>query len=48
MSQLVALSVSIGLLGGIATILYLNLGLLIWAGFIAWPASSIRAATGTR
>ena len=33
MSQLVALSVSIGLLGGI---LYLNLGLLIWAGFIAW------------
>ena len=36
MSQLVALSVSIGLLGGIATILYLNLGLLIWAGFIAW------------
>src|SRR5262245_54034241 len=33
MSQLVALSVSIGLLGGIATILYLNLGLLIWAGF---------------
>jgi hypothetical protein len=36
MSQLVALSVSIGLLGGIATILYLNVGLLIWAGFIAW------------
>jgi len=36
MSQLVALSVSIGLLGGIATILYLNLGLLIWAWFIAW------------
>ena len=36
MSQLVALSVSIGLLGGIATILYLKLGLLIWAGFIAW------------
>jgi hypothetical protein len=36
MSQLVALSVSIGLLGGIATFLYLNLGLAIWAGFIAW------------
>jgi hypothetical protein len=36
MSQLVALSVSIGLLGGIATILYLKVGLLIWAGFIAW------------
>lgn len=36
MSQLVALSVSIGVLGGIATFLYLKLGLLIWAGFIAW------------
>jgi hypothetical protein len=36
MSQLVALSVSIGVLGGIATILYLKVGLLIWAGFIAW------------
>ena len=36
MSQLVALSVSIGLLGGIATFLYLKLHLLIWAGFIAW------------
>lgn len=36
MSQLVALSVSIGLLGGVATFLYLKLGLLIWAGFIAW------------
>jgi len=36
MSQLVALSVSIGLLGGIATFLYLKIGLLIWAGFIAW------------
>jgi Protein of unknown function (DUF1097) len=32
----VALSVSIGLLGGIATILYLKLGLLIWAAFLAW------------
>jgi hypothetical protein len=36
MSQLVALSVSIGLLGGVATWLYLTTGLLIWAGFIAW------------
>jgi hypothetical protein len=36
MSSLVALSVSIGILGGIATILYLKVGLLIWAGFIAW------------
>lgn len=36
MSSLVALSVSIGILGGIATILYLKAGLLIWAGFIAW------------
>jgi hypothetical protein len=36
MSQLVALSISIGLLGGIATFIYLKLGLAIWAGFIAW------------
>jgi hypothetical protein len=36
MSSLVALSVSIGVLGGIATILYLKMGLLIWAGFLAW------------
>ena len=36
MSSLVALAVSIGVLGGIATILYLKMGLLIWAGFIAW------------
>lgn len=36
MSQLVALSVSIGVLGGIATILFLNSGLLIWAAFVAW------------
>ena len=36
MSQLVALAVSIGLLGGVATILYLKVGLLIWAGFLAW------------
>src|SRR4029077_6782126 len=36
MSSLVALSVSIGILGGVATILYLNVGLLIWAGFLAW------------
>jgi Protein of unknown function (DUF1097) len=33
---LVALSISIGLLGGIATFIYLKLGLAIWAGFIAW------------
>jgi uncharacterized protein DUF1097 len=36
MSSLVALSVSIGVLGGIATIFYLKVGLLIWAGFLAW------------
>lgn len=36
MSSLVALAVSIGVLGGIAAILYLKVGLLIWAGFIAW------------
>lgn len=36
MSSLVALSVSIGVLGGVAAILYLKVGLLIWAGFIAW------------
>jgi hypothetical protein len=38
MSPLVALSVSIALLGGIATMLYQWQGLLIWAGFIAWAA----------
>jgi uncharacterized protein DUF1097 len=36
MSQLVALSLSIGLLGGVATILYLKIGLAVWAAFIAW------------
>lgn len=36
MSSLLALSVSIGLLGAIATVLFLKFGLLIWAGFIAW------------
>ena len=36
MSSLVALSVSIGILGAIATILFLKFGLLIWAAFIAW------------
>ncbi|MFZ5624093.1 MAG: DUF1097 domain-containing protein [Gemmatimonadota bacterium] len=36
MSQLVALAVSIGLLGGVATVIYLKAGLAIWAGFIAW------------
>jgi hypothetical protein len=46
MSQLVALSVSIGLLGGIATILYLKMGLLIWAGFIAWACFFHSGADG--
>lgn len=36
MSQLVALSVSIGVLGAVATWLCLTFGLLIWAAFIAW------------
>jgi hypothetical protein len=36
MSQLVALSLSIGLLGTVATILFLKIGLAVWAGFIAW------------
>ena len=36
MTQLVALSLSIGLLGGVATFLYRAIGLMIWAGFIAW------------
>jgi hypothetical protein len=37
MSQLVALSLSIGILGGIATLIFLKVaGLLIWAAFIAW------------
>jgi hypothetical protein len=36
MSQLIALSVSIALLGGIAAALYVWLNLLLWAGFIAW------------
>jgi hypothetical protein len=36
MSQLVALSISIGLLGGVATFLYLTVGLPVWAAFIAW------------
>ena len=36
MSQLVGLSVSIGVLGAIATFLFLNAGLLIWAAFLAW------------
>jgi hypothetical protein len=46
MSQLVALSVSIGLLGGVATFLYLKLGLLIWAGFIAWACFFHSGADG--
>jgi hypothetical protein len=36
MSALVALALSIGLLGAVATFLFMNLGLAIWAGFIAW------------
>jgi hypothetical protein len=38
MSQLVALSLSIGILGGVATLLFLKLmtSYLIWAAFIAW------------
>lgn len=36
MSQLVALSVSIGVLGGIAAFLFLKVSLLIWAAFVAW------------
>jgi hypothetical protein len=36
MTQLVALSLSIGLLGGVATFLFRAIGLMIWAGFIAW------------
>lgn len=36
MSQLVALSLSIGVLGGVLTWLYLAVGLSVWAGFIAW------------
>jgi hypothetical protein len=36
MTPLVALAVSIGLLGGVATALYLKVGLAIWAAFLAW------------
>lgn len=37
MSQLAALSLSIGLLGGIATWAFLTVGgVLIWAAFVAW------------
>jgi hypothetical protein len=42
MDLVTALAVSIGLLGGVATYLYLSdflgLGLLIWAAFIAWAS----------
>jgi hypothetical protein len=42
MDLVTALAVSIGLLGGVATFLYLSdffgLGLLIWAAFIAWAS----------
>jgi len=36
MTPLVALALSIGALGGIATAIYLKTGMAIWAGFIAW------------
>jgi hypothetical protein len=36
MSALVALAVSIGVLGAVATFVYLTIGLCVWAGFIAW------------
>ena len=36
MSALLALSVSIGVLGFVATFFYLKAGLLIWAAFVAW------------
>jgi Protein of unknown function (DUF1097) len=38
MSPLVALAVSLALLGAVATALFQSLGLLLWAGFIAWAA----------
>ena len=42
MDLVTALAVSIGLLGGVATYLYLSdflgLGLQIWAAFIAWAS----------
>jgi hypothetical protein len=36
MSQLVALSLSIALLGGVATFVLRAVGLAVWAAFIAW------------
>src|SRR4030095_2053018 len=36
MTPLVALALSIGVLGGVATALFLKAGWFIWAGFIAW------------
>lgn len=36
MSTRVALAVSIGVLGGVAAVLYPNLALPAWAGFLAW------------
>ena len=38
MSPLTARSTSIALVGGVAAMLYLTLGLLFWAGIIAWAA----------
>jgi hypothetical protein len=37
MSSLVALALSVGVLGGIAAWLFLTVGaILIWAAFVAW------------
>ncbi len=47
MSQLVALSLSIGLLGGVATFLFLQVmtHYLIWAAFLAWACYFHTGAT---
>lgn len=53
MSQLAALSLSIGLLGGVATWAFLSVGgVLIWAAFVAWgcffhTGGDINALRGT-
>src|SRR5215831_7878666 len=37
MTTLVALAISVGLLGGVATLIFLSVGsILIWAAFAAW------------
>src|SRR5512147_3266398 len=38
MSQVLALAVSLGLLGAVATFVFAKLELVLWAGFIAWAA----------